>query len=279
MDDLIDSVTNLLGKNKKALFIFLVVYIIIMLVVLGVIWWPEKESRFKYEYVDISAKKEEIAQQYMNDIALLFKLEDTEVIKDKIDNTYVDFLGESKDKLIERLKAEGYFSLYANMKGMDVYTDGNTYVYSTTIYRNNNSRKLNIIETYPYEYTITFDDFYKYQKVNKTTKVENINFTINSIYNNLKYVEVDMKIQNLNDVYARFNFNNAVSVQAVLIDGKKYSAANLISTEDYTNIEKNTTINKKFVFEIPAQLQDGIEYIVFNNVKLEFSTINMKVNM
>ena len=80
-----------------------------------------------------------------------------------------------------------------------------------------------------------------------------------------------MQIENLNSTYARFDFASTVGVQAVLEDGTKYSPANLISGESYTNIESNMIVNKNFVFEIPAQLQEGIKYIVFNDVSLEFS--------
>ena len=75
------------------------------------------------------------------------------------------------------------------------------------------------------------------------------------------------------------DFNSPTCIQAVLEDGKQYSVSNLVSAEEYTDIESNTTISKNLVFEIPAQLQNKIDYIVFNGVILEFSKANIKVKI
>lgn len=279
MGNLIDDITNTLGKNRKILFYAILTYIVIMIVVLLFIWWPEKKWELEYTKVNIQEKQKQLAQDYMDEIALMFITEDKEAIKGLVSDEYVNYLGITKDDIIKSLDNDGYFSLYSQVRGMDIYTDGNTYVYSTNIYSNNNNRRMNIIETYPYEYDIVFDDFYDYKKANSTVTQEGIKLTITSVYRNLKYIEFEMKIENLNNTYARFDFNSSNCVQAVLEDANQYSAANLVSTGAYTNINSNETITKKFVFEIPAQLQNGIEYIVFNNVKLEFSQMNIKVKV
>ena len=209
----------------------------------------------------------------------LLKKNNTSEFKKLISTRYMNYTGKTSDEIISELTNAGYFSDNAELKGMNIYTDGDTYVYSTTVYWQNNKRAINIIERYPYNYEIAFDDFYSYDKKGTTYTDKDIKFTIESIYRNLRYVEIDMKIENLNDTYARFDFTSTVGVQAVLEDGTKYSLANLVSGETYTNIESNMTVNKNFVFEIPAQLQEGIEYIVFNGVILQFSQSNIKVSI
>ena len=94
-----------------------------------------------------------------------------------------------------------------------------------------------------------------------------------------KYIEMNVEIKNLNDTYAKFDFNSTIGVQAILQDGTAYTLSNNVSFEEYTDIQPNMTIKKNFVFEIPAQLQEGLEYILFNDVSIKFSKVDLKFNI
>ena len=63
--------------------------------------------------------------------------------------------------LISDLKQKGLCSYDVQIKDIDTYILGDIYIYRGTLTNGKNSKQINIIETYPYEYTITFDDFYK----------------------------------------------------------------------------------------------------------------------
>lgn len=279
MEDKIDELFAILGNNKKSLIIAIIVYVVVTLAILVVIWWPEEKDYATYEAVNVDTKKETLGQNYLNTLSDMFKNSRTNEFKNLISSRYINYTGKTYDDVISELTSAGYFSNNAEVKGLSIYEDGDTYVYSTTVYSGSNKRVINIIEKYPYNYEIVFDDFYTYETLEKTYTNKNIKFTVESIYRNLKYVEINMKIENLNDTYARFDFTSTVGVQAVLEDGTKYSPSNLISGESYTNIESKMLVNKNFVFEIPAQLQEGIKYIVFNGVSLEFSESNMQVSI
>jgi len=277
MKDKIDEFFEIFGNDKKSLINVVIAYIVIMVIVLVVIWWPKGSNFAKYEKVDIASKKSTAAQNYLNTLTDMLRNSKKEQFKQLISNRYINYTGYTSDEIIESLDNLGYFSNDVTVSGMNIYADGDTYVYSTTAYSGENKKTINIIERYPYEYEIVFDDFYSYDQTNRSYTSKNIKFTLLNIYRNLKYIEINMKIENLNSTYARFDFSSTVGVQAVLEDGTKVSLANSISNEANTNIESNMTVNKKFVFEIPAQLQEGIEYIVFNGVSLEFSEVDIKV--
>ena len=280
MDDKIEQFISIFGRNKKSLIYMLIVYALIALIVIAIIWWPKEKRYAEYEKLDLKAKQTKLAQSYVNIISNMFRNSKTDDIKSLISREYVEYTGKSVDKIIKELDNMGFLSQSASIKGVNLYTDGDTYVYSTTIYSGTgNSRAINIIEKYPYEYEIVFDDFYSYDNYGKTVTSENIEFKIENIYRNLKYVEINMRIENLNDTYARFDFNSIDGVYAILEDGTRYAVTNLVSSEPYTNIEPNMTIKKNFVFEIPAQLQEGLKYIVFNGVNIKFSTMNIKVSI
>lgn len=278
MTDKIDELINMIG-GKKSLMWMIVAYVIITAIIIAIIWWPEEKNYATYTKVDIEDKKSEMAQSYVNALSDLFQNGRKEELKELISSRYIRYTGKSVDEIVTELEDKKFLSEDAEVKGVKVYADKDTYVYSTTVYSDKGSRVVNVIERYPYEYEIVFDDFYSYDEADKATVNKDIRFTIQNIYRNLKYIEISMEIENLNSVYARFDFNSTVGVQAVLEDGTIYPIANLVSDEAYTNIESNMTIKKNFVFEIPAQLQDGIKYIVFNGVKIEFSETNIKINI
>ena len=279
MNNLLDGLIGIFGNNKKHLLIALIAYVIVTLGIIVYIWWPEQKDYLEYESVDITAKQQSLSQSYIDEISLLFRTGDKQAIKDLISNDYTKYVDKSKDEIVSELEKNGFFSLYSEIRGVDLYVDGNTYVYTTTIYYENNSKKINIVETYPHNYTLVFDDFYKYDEINKSVTKQNIKFTIVDVYRNLKYIQMNVKIENQNSSYARFDFNSSSGVQAVLKDGKKYDFVNLVSTSNYEDVESNMTINKVFVFEVPAQLQNNIEYIVFNGVVMEFSTADLKIEI
>ncbi len=279
MNNIFDNLIDALGNNKKNLIIVSVVYIVIVISILLVIWWPDGEKALKYESINIEDKQQELAEEYIGNIALMFMTDNKDIISDLISDDYVEYTGKSKASIIQELDEQGFFNLQARTQGVELYVDENTYIYKTTINYKENSRSISIIETYPYKYKIVFDDFYKYDTVEKTTSSQGIKFTVTDIYRNLKYIKVNMKIENTNSSYVRFDFNSLNCVQAVLEDGKSYSASNLVSGSNYTDVNSSTTITKNFVFEIPAQLQNHIKYIVFNGIKLEFSSTNIKVDI
>lgn len=279
MRDKIDEMFEILGNNRKSLIFALIAYIIIMVIAIVAIWMPKAKEYGEYEMIDIDAKKSEQAQSYINTITDLFKNSKKDELSNLISNRYINYTDKSAKEIIADLEADGYFSTDVTVSGMNIYADGDTYVYSTTIYAKNNKRSVNIIERYPYKYEIVFDDFYSYDESNSVYTTKNIKFTTLNVYRNLKYIEINMTIENLNDVYARFDFSNVGGVQAVLEDGTRVPLANSVSNQTYTNIEPNMTVNKNFVFEVPAQLQEGIQYIVFNGVTLEFSEVDIQVSI
>lgn len=277
MNDILDSLSLDFVKNKKIILLLIVVYLLVIIGIIVSIWWPDKKDYLEYEAVNIEQKQKELARDYIDNVSMLFRTGDKSAVKKLISNEYVNYIGKNSDKIIEELDSSGFFSLYSEVAGADLYVDGNTYVFTTTIHSGGKSKNINIIETDPYEYKLAFDDFYKYTKMSKVTNKQGIKFTVQDVYSNLKYIEMNISIENQNKSYARFDFNNPKCVQAVLTDGKTYSISNLVSTSQYIDIEPNTTINKNIMFQIPAQLQSGIDYIIFNGVTLEFSSVNIKV--
>lgn len=277
MEDKIDYLIEMLGKNKKTLFIVIIAYVVITLGIIVAIWWPEAPDYATYNSINIEQNKRDMAQKYLNDLSIMFKTEDEKQVQELISSEYVNFVKKDRLQIISELKEEGYFSLYSDVKGMEVFVDGDTYVYTTAIYSKGNKKNISVIEKFPYKYEIVFDDFYGYKSYELIRTLSNVEFKINSVYSNLKYITYNVSITNYNDTYVLFNFNDSAGVQAILSDGTSYLMANNVSTEQYTKVDTGMTINKEFVFQIPVQLQHGIENILFNDVSVNLEKKDLRV--
>ena len=276
MEDKIDELTRILGNNKKSIIKAFIIYIIITLIVLIYIWIPKTDGRIKYSKIDMDNKKKELANYYYNDILSKFKSSNKETISNLLSDDYLYFVNKKSEDVITELEEEGVFSSDVTMSSMTVYEDKGTYVYTASI---NDSIKINLIEEEPYSYVIAFDNFYSYDESAETVTKENVKFTIDSEYRNFEYIKYEMRIENKENVYCSFKFGDIKGVQVVLEDGTKFDLANSVATEEYTVLNTNTTKSKQFVFNIPVQLQNSIEYMIFNDVKIDSATMNIKINV
>lgn len=279
MENKFDELINMLGNNKNGIKYLIAIYIIVTIVVIAFIWWPKEKNYSTYESLDITTKKAELAQNYINEITDLFKNSKVEEVSSLISDSYIAYTGKIGDDIIEELKLLGLFSNNILVSGMNVYEDEYTYIYSSTIYSGNNSKTINLIEKEPYKYSIAFDNFYDYDIKEDKYIIDNIKFTINSIYRSLNHVELNFSIHNLSTNSIKFSFSNVNGVQAILEDTTQYLLANSVSSEEYTNVEPNKVINKKMVFNIPVQSQEKIEQIVFNNVTIGASNKNIVIEL
>ena len=272
MDKFIDKIINSFKGKRKYFTYVIILYVIINLAFIVVIWWPKDVSVNKYQSINLQDKQNEQTQVYLNTVYDIFKNNKKEILKSLISEDYAAYISKSKDDIVSDLIGENFFSNKVQVRGIELFVDENTYIYSMTLYSSNgSSRRLNVIETFPYKYSIVFDDFYDYKEMYKTVEKQGIKFTILSVYKNLKYIEYNIRIENLNDYYVSINFNDATQVQAITSDSHVYSAANLVSTSNLTNIDSNSLINKKIAFQVPAQLQNGVKLIRFKNVVLKYS--------
>jgi len=152
---------------------------------------------------------------------------------------------------------------------------GDVLVFSGMLICNENQRKINIIESEPYNYRITFDDFYKYKTISKKYEQEDITFEIKSVYNNFQYISYNMQITNNSNTYVGLNLSTNKGVILTLTDGMEYTIINSVNSEPNTKLSKKGSINKNIIFNIPLQVQNKVEKITFMNVKIDGAELNI----
>lgn len=280
------DINEFFQENRKIVIIFGIVYIIVMIFVITYIWSPKtyksKQSSdiVKYEQYDETGVQNKAMQDYVNDIAYSFMLGEYDQLVEKVSDDYLEYNGLTKNEMINELKNSGYTSYSTQITSLTQYDLGNIYVYRGELTNGKKMRYINIIETYPYEYTITFDDFYKYSSdvVSKTT--EGIKFDILTSFNNISYIEYKIKVTNEDNDLVKMNLNSEDYVYIELTDGTtgkvSYTA---VEGKDYTTLSKGSSVVRILMFRVPLQSQESIEKIVFKDVDMGQTEQDIELNI
>lgn len=279
------DINDFFQENRKLIFVFGVIYIIVIIVIIIYIWAPKEKTTnlkdiTKYEIVDDEAIQSKILSTYIDKIALQFMLEQKQEIEENISEDYIDYTKISKEKLIEELTKQGYFSFDTHINDITQYKLEDIYVYRGKLNNGTHSRNINIIETYPYQYTISFDDIYKYSEKVVTSKIEGIKFEILQSLNNINYVEYKIRITNIDNDNIKINLNNENSILIELNNGASTTVSYpKIGEEDYMDLSKGSSIVRTLMFRVPLQSQESIEKIVFKDVDMGQTEQDIELGM
>ncbi len=154
-----------MDANKKTFnftLLFIIAYAVLAVLVIIYIWWPKGNSLFvsnsKFTYEDVDEKQEAI-DMYKVKVTLLLKENDLEQLYQKLDDEYkskyhitesnYQFFLEESSLISKNDVSLGECSV--NIK------NGDTYVYRFSYLCNKKSKYVNVIETKPDEYTLSFE--------------------------------------------------------------------------------------------------------------------------
>ena len=277
MEDRIDAFFDLFKNNKRLLFFTFILYIILMIVIIIFIWKPKEVTYGKFDIINATEKATNDGKSYINKITLFLKSKSKGDLEKLISPEYINYTGKSAAEIVEDLS--NLMGSGARCEGFVLYQDGDTYIYTTTINSNGATKKLNIIEQKPYEYTIAFDNFYKYRNTSRTYSDNNIDFRINSIYNNLGYMQYNMSITNNNIADVTLNFNDSSRIALVTTSQQVYYLENVTSMDKSTILSNGVTMEKSLVFGIPVQNQSDISYIVFRDAIVNNQTTKITIEL
>lgn len=270
------------GSDKKLIRIFIIVYILASIIILVLIWVPftEKAPSFATykEYTD-----EEILSKssgnYLNDISLQFMLGQKESIANIIDNGYLDYTQQSREDVISMLESKKLFDINTKFGKVEVKQDGDLTVYSFDIINGDNNVGLNLIETFPFQYTLAFDSYVKYDKSNYIYKIDGIKFNIKSVYKHQKYIVYDIEITNEDNSYIILNTSAVKDIYASAEDDSIYNIVNPIVLSNDGRINKGSVIRFKINFEIPFPIQSTIEKLTFSDVSIGDEKKNISITI
>lgn len=289
-----------MDTNKKTFnysVLFGIVYGVLVIVALIWIWWPKSSRVFegseKYTKVNVNQKSIDI---YSIKLKKLLSKGDVDELYEKLSLDYISANNLTKDNYIKFLEERGFLANTIDIISSNVnIQDEGIYVYRFLYSNSNGNFYANVIETKPYEYTISFD---QNQLPNlETTKELNSNLEVQeyssdkiTFIDNVKYsvrkktirdngITYTLKITNNGNQEVRYKFDNITNVSVVFDDGKEAYLGGVVLTSDEDILTENGYLEKDLFFAVDIQDQNKIRYIKIKNVRIDDEKKNVKINV
>ena len=289
-----------MDTNKKTFnftLLFIIAYAVLAVLVIIYIWWPKgnssivSNSKFTYEDID---EKEKAIDIYKTKIIPLLAEKDLNQLYQKLNEEYKSEKNITEKNYQAFLEESGFISnngisvgeCTVNIQKADVY------VYRFNYTCNNVLKYVNVIETKPYEYTLSFEQD-KIPIVNNTYTETNegtiSSSTKTSIIDNIKYevtkttlrengITYTLKITNNSDKNVEYNFDNITNVTAIMSDGKRANMGGTVISADEDILTPGSSLEKELFFAISSQDQNKIKTIRLQQVKIGDESKTVSIN-
>lgn len=296
-----------MDANKKTFnftTLFIVVYAILAIIVLLFIWWPKDKlnnvnGNFKYSDVDEEQMAIDI---YKTELTPLLSKKNMDKLYEKLNYNYMAQNSITKDNYKSFLETCNYISDSVNIIECSVSRQGNDiYIYKFKYSSNNEIHYVNLIESFPYEYSLSFeqdtipivDNTSSISNIENNSKSEETSNNSNiktSVIDDIVYeIKVNtirdngilytLKITNNSDKNAEYNFDNITNVSAIMSDGKIANMGGTVISSEEDIVTPNGSLEKDLFFAISSQDQYKIKTIRILNAKIgeEKKTINISM--
>lgn len=289
-----------MDTNKKTFnftLLFIIAYAVLAVLVIIYIWWPKgndsivSNSKFTYEDID---EKEKAIDIYKTKIMTFLTENDLEQLYQKLDEDYKAEKNITEKNYQAFLEESGFISKNGISIGectVNIQKD-DVYVYRFKYTCNNVSKYVNVIETKPYEYTLSFEQNSipivnnTYTETNegtissstKTTIIDNIKYEVTKNTLRENGITYTLKITNNSDKNVEYNFDNITNVTAIMSDGKRANMGGTVISADEDILTPGSSLEKELFFAISSQDQNKIKTIRLQQVKIGDERKTVSIN-
>lgn len=289
-----------MDTNKKTFnftLLFIIAYAVLAVLVIIYIWWPKgndsivSNSKFTYEDID---EKEKAIDIYKTKIMTFLTENDLEQLYQKLDENYKAEKNITEKNYQAFLEESGFISKNGISIGectVNIQKD-DVYVYRFKYTCNNVSKYVNVIETKPYEYTLSFEQNSipivnnTYTETNegtissstKTTIIDNIKYEVTKNTLRENGITYTLKITNNSDKNVEYNFDNITNVTAIMSDGKRANMGGTVISADEDILTPGSSLEKELFFAISSQDQNKIKTIRLQQVKIGDESKTVSIN-
>ena len=289
-----------MDTNKKTFnftLLFIIAYAVLAVLVIIYIWWPKgndsivSNSKFTYEDID---EKEKAIDIYKTKIMTFLTENDLEQLYQKLDEDYKTEKNITEKNYQAFLEESGFISKNGISIGectVNIQKD-DVYVYRFKYTCNNVSKYVNVIETKPYEYTLSFEQNSipivnnTYTETNegtissstKTTIIDNIKYEVTKNTLRENGITYTLKITNNSDKNVEYNFDNITNVTAIMSDGKRANMGGTVISADEDILTPGSSLEKELFFAISSQDQNKIKTIRLQQVKIGDESKTVSIN-
>jgi len=249
-------------ENKK---IILVIFFIVSILVIFLVFFREESNGNKYKKFEKSEVEEFFAKEYFNKLQIALSINDKSFLTSKVNLEYLSYLDFNNSDFSKMLEEREFCT--NNIQVLESrkteYGANNIYMYDVLL--NNTLNRINIIESYPEQWTYTLDTFIGFDSKAIVKEKNGYGVVINSIYQDINYIVFDCSL------YVEENESN--NINTALSDGIKLvmqdRSSLIMATNNYTSecsiINGRKYVNLKCIFNVPISSQYNINSIVFDS--------------
>lgn len=212
-------------------------------------------------------------EAYTNILKDLLVPDNSQNIFEKLDESFKNNEGITEDNIYNYLVNNGLVSSNIQIEDCNIF-ERNTYV----VYRFKYDgflpdRYVNLIETEPFNYTLSFDQ----SDFNNIIFEENIKYTSEYIELAIENSEVtdstvkmNFRIYNISDNDIQINLNDIYTISLVLNNGETITQNSIVANENMNNyiLKPNSNILVEASFDVSEGQQPNIVGILFRNISV-----------
>lgn len=266
-------------KNQIKLYVAVaVVFFVACVISLIVLWFFTGNSGNKntsFNYTITKDYKERGYNVFASELKSLLFSNNSDYLYEKMDKTFLDSNSLTKDNFKNYLTANRLVGNEVNLIKYSYY-EGDSYctyrvTYTVKTATGAKTNVVNVLESKPYHYTITFDKTTIPTDKNSyvSSEVDGIKFEISLVQTAENFIKYKVKMTNLYNESVKFDFSTLSNVQLLLQDGSKVNQASVVISEDSeVELNKESYITNEFSFNINLEYQNKIKSVIFENVNI-----------
>ena len=275
------------NKEKILVYIAIAIIIVITIVVIGLIWGASISNvdDNTINNFDPTITYEEVMTDYYKEyLAENLKLINYDILYENINHDFITSVNcNTKEELKYYLRNNNLISSDINIQNIEYSNDNsdNSY-YRVTYIVHNITKYVNITESSPYNFLISFEqnNFDSINNnINAKVNYDSVNFDLKVIENNDTSVKYSITITNNSNDNYQFDFLSLNNV-SLRYDNNKYTnmaVAVATSNEDYT-ITPGSSKSFDVLFNLDFSNQMKIDGIRFANVKINQDTTSIEIS-
>lgn len=275
-------------KRKISIISIIVISIILVIIVASISVWSylnhNNHEGKVYHYTENTNYEKKVYEMYKSEIKRLLLPINTAQLYEEMDEEFLERHALTEDNFKAYLEENQLIGRDIQFKAYDVIQKGDTYLYKIYYFINENGKSvknatINVIETRPYQYTLSFEkDAESLLSNTINTTQSNIAFSIilkESTNDTIKY---EINFKNQNEQTLNIDFDDINNVQLVLTDGRRIKMASTVISSDEEVLTQGSSLKKEAVFLVPIKDQASIKGIRFEEVKIGDEVKTVTIN-
>lgn len=263
--------------DYKKIVIFL--SIIAVIIIFFVVWKPTIKSDIeKYTSLDDKDVDTIASEKYINRYINAISEKDIDYLYNKLSEEYIAYNNLNKEKFISIFDTQIY-SNNLSVISVNKYNYNDINIYRAVLGNSNKNCTINIIEENGNVWKWTMGDFYSFSTTNFSTAIENIEITIDSVYQNMDKLELTCYVENNTNNTLDMNLENIDSVMLRLKNGDIINVSNAKVDSSLSVVKPNTMSNRTFSFGIDITNQANVDSIILDNLEINGEKMNTTIGL